>query len=184
MADIEELQRRITAALERIGAGIETIEAGDTPAPAADPAQIDDLTHQIEELGQKLKAEQGRLEEEKVSNAQLTERVKTLKARIDDTESEIKSRLDAQSEATAQIDLELQRLRRVNEQLRENNRALREANEAGVTDPHLINKSMSAELDALLSARAAEIAESRAIAGELEQLLGASEPVGKSTEDA
>lgn len=171
MADIEELQRRITAALERIGKGIEAV---DSTAPAVpDTTEIDALTQQIKDL-------QGQLDDEKTTNAQLSERVKTLNARLDEGDTQLRARLDAQSEATAQIDLELQRLRRANEQLRENNRALREAHEAGVSDAHLINKAMSAELEALNAARAAEIAESRAIAGELEHLLDGT----KSTEDA
>ncbi len=45
--------------------------------------------------------------------------------------------------------VKLQRLKRINDQLRQNNQALREANEDGVGDPHLINKAMMTELEAL-----------------------------------
>ena len=173
MADIEELQRRITAALERIGKGVDVLDAG---APAADPEEIARLTAQVATLEEQLN-------DERVSNEQLTARVKNLRQRLEQDEATVKSRIDAQSEATAQIDLELQRLRKVNEQLRENNRALREANEAGIADAHLINKSMSAELEALNAARAAEMAESRAIAVELEQLLDGSGPTPTPTEE-
>ncbi|MDA7430153.1 hypothetical protein PGB28_16950 [Primorskyibacter aestuariivivens] len=173
MADIEELQRRITAALERIGKGVDTLDAG---TAAADPDEIASLAAQVETLEEQLS-------DERVTNEQLTERVKTLKQRLEQDEATVKSRIDAQSEATAQIDLELQRLRKVNEQLRENNRALREANEAGIADPHLINKAMSAELEALNAARAAEMAESRAIAVELEQLLDGAAPAATPTEE-
>lgn len=173
MADIEELQRRITAALERIGKGIDTLGADQ---PGADPGEIERLNAEVESLQEQLK-------DEKTTNEQLSERVKTLKARLDEGETQLKSRIDAQSEATAQVDLELQRLRRVNDQLRENNRALREANAAGLADAHLVNKAMSAELESLNAARAAEMAESRAIAVELEHLLDGAGPAKTSEEE-
>lgn len=164
MAEIEDLQRRITGALERIGKGVEGVSAAPTP----DPAEVETLRARIEELEE-------RLAEERLAAEQYEARVTALKAKLEDSDGQLKARLDAQSEATAQVDLELQRLRRANEQLRENNRALRDANTAGVGDEHLINKGMAAELEALNSARAAEVAENRAIMGALEQLLSAGE---------
>ncbi|WP_170769653.1 hypothetical protein [Ruegeria lacuscaerulensis] len=63
MSQIEELQRRIVAAMERIGAGVDAL--GTKPA---DPSGQDDV----------LKAA---LDDEKVANAQLEERLKSLKQR-------------------------------------------------------------------------------------------------------
>ncbi|MEO0865632.1 MAG: hypothetical protein AAFY39_13820, partial [Pseudomonadota bacterium] len=79
----------------------------------------------------------------------------------------------AAEERTAALDLELQRLRQANEQLRQSNDALRQANQDGVAEPHLINKAMLAELEALRAARAADIAEATSILGALEPLLDA-----------
>lgn len=64
MSQIEELQSRITAAMERISAGIENL--------AAQPAVPD---------GEEDPNLAAALEEEKIANAQLQERVKTLKAK-------------------------------------------------------------------------------------------------------
>jgi len=171
MADIEELQRRLTVAIERIGKGVEGLEA---PPPTQDGAPVD-----VAALQAKLAEAETALEDERIVGQQRDERIKTLHAKLEDAQATMKARLDAQSEATAQIDLELQRLRRANEKLRENNKALREAQEAGISDPHLINTSMIAELEALTAARAAEIAEAAAIEAALKQLLP-----GEATEDA
>lgn len=162
MADIEELQGRITAALERISKGLDQLH----PAPETDidPAEV-------AELRAKLAAAETAVADEKLAGQQREERIKALHSKLEDAEATMKARLDAQSEATAQVDLELQRLRRANEQLRENNRALRDANGAGLTDPHLINTSMIAELEALNADRAAETAEAAAIEAALKQLL-------------
>jgi len=49
--------------------------------------------------------------------------------------------------------------------------ALRTANEAGVGEPHLINKAMMAELEALRASRATDVAEADAILGALTPLV-------------
>jgi hypothetical protein len=56
--------------------------------------------------------------------------------------------------------------------LREVQRALREAHEAGLSEPHLINKSMLAELESLRAARQAEAVEIAEILEELSPLIG------------
>ncbi|MEO0936955.1 MAG: hypothetical protein AAFY38_02245 [Pseudomonadota bacterium] len=151
MSEIDELQHRLSAAMDRVARAIEA-----TPKP--DDADIAGL-----------KAE---LEEEKLANAQLQERVARLKAQ--------RAAEDGAAEQTAarmsDLDRELQKLRRANEELRASNAKLREANAAGVGEPHLINKAMMAELEALRAARAADVAEASAILGALEPLLqGATE---------
>ncbi len=83
------------------------------------------------------------------------------------------------------LDGELQSLRKANEQLRDNNKALREANEAGVAEPHLINKSMLAELEGLRAARAADRAEADLVMADLERLISGTAPSETSeAEDA
>ena len=64
MSQIEELQSRITAAMDRIGTGLGALEA------ARDEAAQNDLTQA--------------LEDERLANAQLEERLKTLKAQLAD----------------------------------------------------------------------------------------------------
>ena len=75
----------------------------------------------------------------------------------------------------AELDAEIQRVRKANDGLRELNDALRVANEAGVGEPHLINKSMMAELEALRAARSIDVAETTAIIEALTPLINEAE---------
>lgn len=164
MSEIEELERRITAAMDRIGQGLEALQSGGS----ADEGELDKLKQQ--------------LEDEKLANEQLKERVKTLKARTDAAQDEIDKIKADHADGLAKFDKDLQSLRTANEQLRENNKALREANEAGVAEPHLINKAMLAELEGLRAARAADRSETQAILSELSSALDAAPDA--ETEDA
>ena len=65
----------------------------------------------------------------------------------------------------------LAKLRQVNEDLRSNNDALRQAVSQGVAEPHLINKSMMAELEGLRAAQNADRVELDAVLGELTGLI-------------
>jgi chromosome segregation ATPase len=96
MQDIAELERRITAAMERITKGLDRLAGAE---PAGDAAEI-------ARLGEAL-------DEERMTNAQLNERIRVLRDRLgggaDATEAqmaELTSRLAAQDE-------ELSTLRRV-----------------------------------------------------------------------
>ena len=180
MSQIEELQARLTAAMDRISAGVETALAAGAQAaePDADLATA--------------------LEEERLVNAQLEERLKALKTRhaaeiealkaeqsgggeddgrIAELEAELaaaKSGAEAQGdqeERLIALDADLQRLRVANDELRKANAALREANEAGVGDPDLINKAMLAELEGLRASQAADAAEVGAVMNKLNSLL-------------
>lgn len=154
MSDIEELQRRINAALDRIGQGLESSGGG-----GADPSQLADLKQA--------------LDDEKLANEQLEERVKNLRDKRNALEEELEALREQNSEALSRLDGELQSLRRANAQLRENNAALRDANAQGVGEPHLINKSMMAELESLRASRAADQAETSAILSELTAAIDA-----------
>jgi len=156
MSEIEALQGRIMAAMDRIGQGVEALSS----APAApDTSEID--------------AMRAELEEEKLVTAQLEERIKKLKAahaaELAAAEAAAPAGVDA--DQLAALDTELQRLRKANDQLRASNAALREANEAGVGEPHLINSAMLAELEGLRAARATDVAEASAIMDQLVPLL-------------
>jgi hypothetical protein len=156
MSQIDELQRRITAAMDRIGQGLDGLSG----VPA-------------DEHGSELEALKQEMEDEKLANAQLLERVKRLKRKLNDDRSNRATQMEAQTATAAKLDTELGRLRKANEQLRISNQALRTANEAGVAEPHLINKAMLAELESLRAIRAAEAAETQSIMGTLAPLIDA-----------
>ncbi|MFD1343949.1 hypothetical protein [Litorisediminicola beolgyonensis] len=144
MSDIEDLQRRITAALDRIARGVDGLGA---------PSGVEDADEDApEDTGALAAAE----------------------ARIADLEAAEAGRNAALAEArasVAKLDEDLQRLRRSNEMLRATNDEMRRALEENVGEPHLINKAMLAELESIRAARAADEAEHRALVAALEPLV-------------
>ncbi|MBZ8119050.1 hypothetical protein KUD11_10365 [Roseovarius sp. LXJ103] len=163
MSNIEGLQSRIMAALDQIGQGIDGLNAGD--------GDTDTLRKE--------------LADEKLANAQLEERVKALKTKLDAAEAaqaETGSAAEERSAGLRKLDSELQALRLANKHLRENNDALRAANTEGVVEPHLINKAMMAELEGLRAVRASDRAEMDAVLAELDALV-ASAGDGSKMED-
>ncbi|AAV95145.1 hypothetical protein KQ247_18220 [Ruegeria pomeroyi] len=282
MSQIEELHSRISAAMERIGAGVEALAMPQEAAPPSEPTGADsDLAAALEDerlanaqLQERLKsikakhaaeiealkaesaeapvtaAEDGELEQLKADLAEATaklmaaeaaraelaeakatleaedqstllraeidalkaeldavEDVDALKAEIEELraqasdsaiedelrteiaalkaelgQSERVSELSAELEmlraervshgaAMSQLDGDLQRLRKANDQLRKALADLRAANEAGVGEPHLINAAMLAELEALRAQRATDAAEVQAVLSKLGPLL-------------
>lgn len=163
MSEIDELERRIGSALDRIKAGADRFSVA-APAPAADTTSADDLTDQVAKLTAKL-------DEERTANAQLEERVKLLKERQDGKLAELEAHVESGRGRSARMDRELQRLRQVNAELRDINSQLRSSVSAGVSEPHLVNKAMLAELEALRATRAADAAEMDAILEELTPII-------------
>jgi predicted nucleic acid-binding Zn-ribbon protein len=154
MQDITELEKRITAALERIGKGVDRLSSqpravGGAPQPTVDAT---------------LRAQ---LEEEKSLTAQLQARLRAASAR--EAKGDLQEKLDRLTQELDVKGLELQRMRRVNASLREQLEALRTAAAAGVTEPGLINKAMATELETLRASRLTEIAE-------MDEILAALEP--------
>ncbi|MEM9636986.1 MAG: hypothetical protein AAGA94_05020 [Pseudomonadota bacterium] len=150
MSDIEELHSRIMAAMDRVARGLDDLGASG---------------------GEDVDALKQALDEEKTVNAQLTERVRVLGERQEKALEGLEAKAAETAERMQKLDLDLQRLRRANGQLSEACEALRNANAEGVGEPHLINKAMMAELEALRAARAAEIAEADEIIAALTPLL-------------
>ncbi len=111
------------------------------------------------------------LAEERLATAQLEERVRAIKQKQEIQAANLITEQAATREKLSQLDSELSRLRKANEQLQSSNAALRAANESGVGEPHLINKSMMAELESMRAARQVDIAEAEAIKGALVPLL-------------
>ncbi len=151
MSDINALEGRITAALERISAGMAGVSG--TAIATKDGAL------------------QQQLDEERTANAQLVERVKALKDRQDTKIAELEARVSAQADQMAQLDGELQRMRASHADLRDLNAQLRSVAADGAADPELINRALIAEIDALHAQRGADAAEVDAILNELKPLI-------------
>jgi predicted nucleic acid-binding Zn-ribbon protein len=153
MQDITELEKRITAALERIGNGVDRLAQSRRTAPTA--------------AGVAEAALRAQLEDERALNAQLQDKLRAAKER--EPKGDLHEKIDR---LTRQLDvqgLELQRMRRTSAALRDQLSALRASLAAGATEPHLINKAMAAELDALRAERLVEVAE-------IDEILAALDP--------
>lgn len=142
MANIEELEGRVSAALERIGRALDRMSEG----------------------GQGLDAE---LEAERGANAALEERVRAIQERQETTVAELEDENTRLRTALEERDGGLQRIRAVNEALRDANAKLREANRQGIADATLVNEAMEAEIAALRGQRATERAEIEEIVARL-----------------
>lgn len=164
MNDIAELERRITLALERIGAGIDLIGAA-APAPGIGGHDPDgEAAAQLAEL-------QDALDSERTTNAQLTERVRAIKEKQETMVGALEKRVARLSQQVDAATLDLQRLKEANRELADANRALGEAVGAGIADPGLINHALRTEVEALRAARAADVAEMDNILAELKPLI-------------
>lgn len=179
MQEITELERRVSAALDRIGRGLDRLpvrsarakgadtetEAGETEAGAGVPAGADgDAAATIAGLRRAL-------EEERTAAAQLQERLRAVKDKDLIVQSQLTEKVE---KLTRQLDvqgLELQRMRKTSISLREQLRVLREAQASGLAEPHLLNKAMLAELDALRATRLTEMAELDELAAALDEHL-------------
>ena len=142
--------------MNRIGSGIDGLGA-----------PVDKLEAEAREIARLTAA----LDEERTANAQLEERVRTIKAKQDGTVEVLAGEVERLRGLLATEEQAVARLARVNAELRSNNGALREAIQRGVAEPHLVNKSMMAELEALRAAQGADRAELDAVLGEIEALV-------------
>lgn len=180
MHDIAELERRITAALERIATGLDRgLDRGAAPdaAPNGRGPEQPDLAAEVARLT-------SALDEEQMANAQLAERLRVvreqearLRGRLEDQIAELMRQLDAQG-------LELSRAHRTMVLQGGQLRALREAAEAQVADPALINRTMEVEMEALRATRGAEVAELEDILSALDPLLADAAIVSEGGPDA
>jgi len=131
MGDVAELEKRITAALDRIGVGLDAISTS-SGGDGGDATALQEA-----------------LDAEKVANSQLEERVGAIKEKQERLVAGLEAEVEKLRAELASHDGEVQNFKQVNQQLRDNNRALRDANKQGVGDANLINSGMMAELDAL-----------------------------------
>jgi len=160
MGQIQDLEQRLTAAFGRISASAAALSASPA-APADEPEAVRDL----EEA----------LAKEQASNADLAERLTAQQDAARETEEGLRTEVDT---LTRQLDaqgLDIQRLSGTMAQLREDLRRLREASEAQVVEPALINRALQSELEALRITRAAEVTEMNDILLALTPIIEAEE---------
>ena len=158
MADISQLEGRISAALDRIRQGVEGMDRA--PVGEGDAAQA-----RIAEL-------EAALAEEKTATAQLEERIKALKDKQESQIADLEAQAGDYRAANGALDGEIQRLTAANAELRDLNAQMSKAMAEEVAEPHLVNRAMMAELEALRAARAAEASEVGAVLADLNAALG------------
>ena len=174
--------------MERIAKGVEALDnardraKSSAPEAAAVQAASGSDTDTAR-LTAELDALRAELAEERLANAQLEERVRTLKKRQDLQAANLVTEQAATRDKLSALDTELSRLRKANDQLQSSNAALRAANEEGVGEPHLINKSMMAELESMRAARQVDIAETEAIKLALVPLLVAGTDIEDTSDE-
>ncbi len=154
MTDAKELEQRITAALERIAGAVDQIPS-DAPADQSD--QIASLTES--------------LEAERNANAQLEERVLALREKQDKVVARLEDELTRARQDFEAISLEAARMGQLNENLRTNNAALRDANAQGLGDASAINAAMATELENLRAMRDHERAALDAVIADLKPVV-------------
>ncbi|WP_343116985.1 hypothetical protein [Ostreiculturibacter nitratireducens] len=175
MSELAEYQRRIAAALDRIGKGLEA-RAAEVAEPAFEAGIDPEVAAELESL-------RAALASERDSNNQLIERIRAVRRKQERAIAGLQRQItDLKRDADAAA-VELERHKRVAAELADTNRVLREAAEAGVSDPELLNASLKAEFDALRAARAAEIAELDAILSALGPVMDKAE-AGEEANDA
>lgn len=171
MQDLADLERRISAALQRIGDGLEVLSSRAGP----DAGQGTDVGATLDDRLASLRAD---LESERALSASLRQRIADLESApppaATDLPADVAALYARIDRMTAQLDvqgLEMQRMRKTVVQLRENLRSLRDAQIANLADPDQINRAMLAELEAMRVARLAEVAEMDEILTELTPLI-------------
>jgi septal ring factor EnvC (AmiA/AmiB activator) len=159
MDEIEAFRNRIGQSLAVIAEGIERLgqDVPAAPAPQADTAELVAL--------------RAMLEDERVVQAQLEERVRSLRERLERGTAEAESAAAAAQAEMAAMDQALQGLRQTTADLREVVGQLRAALAEEVAEPALVNRAMLAEIEALRAERAADLAEVHAVYGALRPLV-------------
>ena len=169
MAETSGDEARLSAALDRIERAIAAV-AATGPEVTAQAASGDDAARAA--LTAELAEARASLEAERAANAQLVERVRGLKQKQETVVAGLERRVAQLRADLEQSGAELQRHRRLVEDLTEANAALRAAAERGLADPALLDRSMAAELSAMGAQRAAEKAEVETVLSEIRRLIG------------
>jgi len=153
VTEITELERRITDALARIDAGVDTLGQGAAGESTGDTAALQEA-----------------LEAEKAANAQLEERVAAIKDKQETLIKDLEKQISDLTATVARQEEDAKTLIALNNELREATEA-RQAT-SGDKDAELVNKALQTELEALQTARKADLAELETIMTELKPLIG------------
>lgn len=164
---IAQHERRLAVALDRIAVAVDKMAAA-APTPARRKAEAPAPDSAAEAEIARLREA---LEAEKSASAQLTERLKSLRDRDGQSWATTDARVETMTRQLDMQGLELARMRKVTVQLRETLRMMNEAAVAGTPEPHLINKAMLVELEALRAQRQGEVAEMDEILTALDGLI-------------
>ncbi|GAA3872050.1 hypothetical protein [Celeribacter arenosi] len=169
MGEISEYEARITAALERIGRAVAVAEErADAAGDGSGGIASEELEAEVGRLREALEAEQE-------TNSQLEARVRAIHEKQKTHVAGLEGEVERLRRQLMDHDGEMQSLRRVNAQLRDNNNALRAANEAGLADPALVNEALASELESLRVARSADALELDAILTDLKSAAAQAE---------
>lgn len=172
MSDVGELERRLAAALERIGKGLDAMPsraaaAARPPAPAVVLPGTEDKDAEIARL-------RAALRDQTSLTAQLQDRLRASRDRDGASHPQLEQKLDRMTRQLDVQGIELQRMRKTAVSLREQLRVLREA-QMGAVEPQMINKALLAEVEAMRAIRLTEMAEMDDILAELTPLIAESE---------
>jgi len=160
MSNIAEFERRITAALERIGSGLDSLAQNPVQTSAEPQVDNDELARLNEAL-----------EAEKMANAQLQERVNAIKDKQESSVQDMQNKIEELAAKLKDQETEVQKLKQVNSQLHQSNEELSKANEKSAADAQLINKEMQTELENLHATRKSDLAELETIMAELKPMI-------------
>jgi len=195
MTDINTLEDRITAALDRIRRGIEALNhaTGDSAAStgprvdlwpvdpedaeegapsqlAAPPAQSAD-TAALDAAKAEAAELRAKIDEERKATKYLEDRVQVLKARQDEQIAALNAQITAMRASFEGFEGRMDDLRAANAKVTSHSEKLRLALADDVADASLINMAMQAEIDALRAARDLDAAEVDTVLALLEPLV-------------
>lgn len=160
MSEIDQLESRITAALDRIRAGVG--QMSEAVAKAAEPKpEVEDETAAL----------RYQLQEEQNVTSRLEERVSVLRERQDGNVAEMKARAEAQTHKITALEAKIQELSLSNAELTASNETLRNAAQDTNGSPELMNRAAVEEIEALTAQRAIDATEIDAIISELKPLI-------------
>ena len=171
MKDITQIEARLDAALDRIAVRLAAPPGHDTPEAAQDssddsapatatPAEAAPTPEDVARLEEALEAE-------RATNAQLEERVRTIRARDEQQIASLESESERMRARAAASEDEAARLRALTERLIESNRTLR-----GSCSPDTVTAAENTEHASLAALRDSDRAEIDALIGEIAPLVG------------
>lgn len=175
MSEIEDLERRLSAAMDRIATGLDKMGAAQGGSADAEIAVLKETLEAQKAENARLKAELEALSAVAGSgdggSGDVSGELAALRMRHTEEVTALKDAAAEERAAWEGLNSRLVRMRRSNKLLRTNTLALRQAMAENVSDAELINQSLVTELDALNAAYDVDRAETDAILKTLHPLL-------------